>query len=326
MEQEVLTQTTTKEIVIGKMNLALTKATLGIQMLHDLESHLVYNEDNIESISDFLTKARKAKKIIETEHKDIKEPYLKECQTIDESKREMLSLVEGVLNTSTAKYTTLCQEIENRKRLAEQERQRKINIQSGIDSNMISFSGRIAGCTTNEELISIERLINLEKANKSKYQEFHEQAVEKYESLTALIKSQKENIKEAIRLEKERLDAEKKGDEEKLIALQEQQEKLTEKTDELKITVQESAINSSLNTVVETATEILPEVKVRRSSWDFEVVDIHTVVKKMPSWTKIELVEDKIKEFIKASKDSWNDEGGEERIINGIKFFIRKTY
>ena len=142
--------------------------------------------------------------------------------------------------------------------------------------------------------------------------------------MTALIKSQKENIKEAIRLENERLEAQKKGDEEKLIALQEQQEKLTEKTDELKITVQESAINSSLNTAVETATEILPEVKVRRASWDWEVSNIKDTAKKMPDWCEIKTIDSKINEFMKASKEQWD--GKEEMVINGIRFYLKKTY
>ena len=142
--------------------------------------------------------------------------------------------------------------------------------------------------------------------------------------MTALIKSQKENIKEAIRLENERLEAQKKGDEEKLIALQEQQEKLTEKTDELKITVQESAINSSISTAVETATEILPEVKVRRASWDWEVSNIKETAKKMPDWCEIKTIDSKINEFMKASKEQW--EGKEEMVINGIRFYLKKTY
>ena len=127
--ETILKETTlSKEVVVAKMNVALTKAALGIEMLTNLESNLVYNEDNIESISEFLTKARKAKKVIEDEHKAIKEPYLKISQTIDESKRNMLEHIETVLNKASGNYTKLCQDIERRKQEQIAEQQRKQNI------------------------------------------------------------------------------------------------------------------------------------------------------------------------------------------------------
>lgn len=325
MSEQLTTPTITKEVVSGKMALALTRAELNIQTLHDIGAGLTLNEDNIPAIAEFLSKGRKAKKVVDDEHKLIKEPFLKQGQVIDESKREMLKNIDDLLSPIALKHTELCQAVEKRAQEAERERQRKANILQGIETNMISFSQKIAECTTNEQLISIERLINLEKGAKAKYQEFLPTAVDKFESLTSLLKLQKDNVKESIRLEDERKKAEEKGDDAKIMELQERQEVLTARIDEAKINVQETAINHS-SVTVEDAVEVMPEVVVRRKSWDFEVVDIQAVVKKMPSWTKIELIDDKVKEFLKASKDSWNDEGGEERIINGVRFYIKKTY
>lgn len=316
----------TTELVIAKMSIALTKATISIQGLNDMESKLEYNEDNLQSIKLYLDTAKKAKKVIADAHKEIKEPFLKECQTIDASRREMDSQIDEGLNRAQDKYTKLCQDIENRKRQQELERQRKQQILAGIDSNMISFSGRIAECKTNEQLLSIERLINLEKGNKSKYGEFFEQAVEKYTTLTSLLKTQKESIKEFERLEKERLEAEKAGNDEKLIELQEKQNTLEAKIDEAKVNVQETAINSSISTpTLELETE-LPLIKVKRAAWTWEVVNILETTKKSPAWTKIETVDEKVDEFLKASKEMWINDNKEEVVVNGIRFFIKKSY
>lgn len=329
METNTLTKETTlsKEVVAAKMNVALTKAALGIEMLTNLESNLVYNEDNIESISEFLTKARKAKKVVEDEHKAIKEPYLKISQTIDESKRNMLEYIETVLNKASGNYTKLCQDIERRKQEQIAEHQRKQNIINVIDGNTISFSQKITNCTKNEELISIERLINLEKGNKNKYQEFLPQAAEKYESLTALIKLQKDSIKEFERIEKQRIEAQKANDEAKMLELQEKQELLTAKIDDNKVSVQENAINQTTFTgVVEQAIEIMPDVKVRRKAWKWKISDIAKTTKMQPSWVKVVTVDEKIDEFMKASRDDWNNSNVEAKEINGITFYIERSY
>jgi hypothetical protein len=313
-----------KEVVIGTMNIALTKAELTIQTLSNIESSLVYNEDNLQSISAFLDKARMAKKIVENEHKAIKEPILRQSQVIDESKRNMLEQIDGVMKNASDRYTILCRDIENRKREAELDRQRKQAILSGIDSNMISFSGKIAECKTDKELIAVESLINLEKSYKKKYAEFFDEAVAKYETLTSLIKIQKESIREFQKLEAQRLEAEKAANDEKIMEIHEQQVLLDAKIDEAKVTVQETAVNqSTTQTVIEPA-EILPEVKVRRAMWTWEVDNIKEVAKKMPDWCEIKTIDSKIDEFLKASKAQW--EGKEEVIVNGIKFFIKKTY
>lgn len=317
------TSTMTKEIVTGTMNIALTRASLGIQTLSDMEAKLIYNEDNLTSISEFLDKARKAKKIVEDEHKCIKEPILRQSQIIDESKRNMVEQIDVIMKAANDKYATMCREIEDRKRQSELEAQRKQLILSGIDGNMISFSGRIASCLTDTELVSIERLINLEKANKKKYAEFYDMAVEKYNSLTSLLSIQKESIREATELAEQRLAAEKKGDDAAVLELNEKQVALDAKIDEAKVTVQEAAINQTVNTVIE-AKEIIPQVKARMSRWVWEVDNIKDVAKKMPDWCEIKTIDSKIDEFMKASKSQW--EGREEVIVNGIKFYLKRTY
>jgi hypothetical protein len=288
---------------------------------------LVYNEDNLTEIAGFLEKARKAKKIITDEHTKIKEAPLRECQVIDESKRNMIEQVDLLMNTANTKYTALCREIEDKKRKADDEKKRKEAILQGIDSNMISFSSRIANCATNDELLAVERSINLEKSYKNKYQEFLDTAIEKYNSLTSLLTLQKTRVKELEALEEQKRKATKEQDDKKLLELNEKQFKLESKIEENKIAVQETAINQATETARTTEPEIvLPNVSTRRKTWTWEVSNLSETVKKCPLWTKVETVDKYIDEYMKASKSMWQESGKEEMIVNGIRFFIQKTY
>lgn len=291
-----------------------------------MESKLIYNEDNLASIKAFLELERKGQKVLDDQRKDLKEPYLRAGRTIDETAKKLSEQLASIAVAPKQKYAALCMDIEKRAREAEADRQRKQQILTGIDSNMVSFSQQISGCQTDKELIEVERRINLEKANKKKYAEFYDQAFEKYGTLTSLLTLQKERIRKQVELEKERMEAEKKGDDEKIMAINEKQVELDAKIEEAKVEVQESALNQSMNTNVISVTESLPEVKARLSRWVWEVQDITQVVKKMPSWTKVETVDEKINEFLKASKDSWVELGKEEVVLNGIKFYLKKTY
>jgi hypothetical protein len=329
---ETITETpkalvTTKEIVTGKMNIALTKAELGIQSLIDEAANIVLNEDNIDKAKALLDKQRKAAKIIGDVHTEIKAIPLKECQVIDESKRNMLEQLSSVFNPFFEKYTALCREVDDKKRKQEDEKRRKEIILQGIDSNMINFSSRIANCTTNDDLLAVERSINLEKSYKNKYQEFLDTAIEKYNSLTSLLTLQKTRVKELEKLEEDRKKAEKDGNDQKLLELNEKQFVLESKIEENKITVQETAIKQATETVKTTEPEIVfANVSTRRKTWTWEIADIQKTVKTMPSWTKIETVDEKIDEFMKASKAQWQEDGEESVIIHGIRFFIQKTY
>ena len=69
-------QSLTPEIVKSKLQIVLTKAEQSIQALHDAESKLVYNEDNLESIKLFIENCKTAQKTVDAERVKLKEPYL----------------------------------------------------------------------------------------------------------------------------------------------------------------------------------------------------------------------------------------------------------
>lgn len=306
----------------GQFSIALTQSKF--QELQNKADRLIYNEEHLEEIASFLKSLRSVGKAIEETHKNGKAEALRISREWDAAKRVFIDQVAAVEAKPQAEYSRICREIEERRMQQEREKQRKDQIKEGIETNALRFASDIAKCTTSQDLAYVERIINLEKSKKTKYQEFLDDAVARFTELNNLLASQKVRVKELEELkEKERLAAAKEDDE-SLIELQEQRENLENKIEESKIIVQETAINQSLSEEVEEAEVLFPAVKARRSVWSWEVKDIKETAKKMPAWTTITPIEEKIDEYLKAKKAEGINV--EEFEFAGIRFFLKKTY
>ena len=319
--------TTTESVlpaaIQGKFNIALTQSKF--QELQNKADRLVYNEDHLEEIADFLKSLRSVGKAVEQVHKEGKAESLKTSRDWDAAKRVFMDQVVAVESKPQSEYSRLCREVENKRMAEEKEKQRKDQIKEGIETSALRFASDIANCTTLASLTNVERIINLEKTRKDKYQEFIGDAAEKLSELNALLATQKIRVKELEKIREEERIAAANKDDEALIKLQEQKEEVQERIEEAKIIVQETAINQSLEeSPVEVAETIFPTIKARRSVWEWEVTDIRETAKKMPDWTEIKPIDSKIDEYLKAKKA----EGitGEEFTVAGIRFFLKKTY
>lgn len=306
----------------GRFNIALTQSRF--QQLADKAATLVYNEDHLEEIKKFLDDMRKVDKAIEETHKEGKADALKIGRDWDAGKNSFLLMTSAIKSKPQSEYERICRDIENRRRLAALEAQRVENIKAGIESSALKFSTDIAACTTSEQLSSVERLINLEKGRKEKYMEFADEAIERYNELNALLKTQKETVRVLEENARQQLLAIKEKNDARLLELHEQWEQAQNKVEEAKVTVQETAINQSMRERVPVATEIIPEVKARRTTWEWELKDIKETAKKMPDWVAMTTLDSKIDEYLKAKKA----EGiaGEEFTVAGIRFFQKKTF
>lgn len=318
------------EIIKSQFQVALNKSSLGLQALHDAASKLIFNEDNLEDISKYLEKCRKAKKVVEAEHAALKRPALTECQMYDESKKQMEANINSIYSTVHEKYTKMCNEIENRKLAKFREERRIDGIKKGIEENLLSFSKKIAECTTSKQLTEIESLINLEKTRTQKYQEFVSLAKERYSTLASLLAKQKDKVKELENLERQKKALEKAndGDEVSMLDLESKIDEQKSAIEETKIEIEEHAIDSAINvgSDVETAEEITPEVKARRTTWKWRVKDIKELQKKMPHLVKLVADEEKIDEWLKSKKTDGSLKDQESVIVNGIEFYVFKSY
>lgn len=308
--------------IVGKFNLALTQSKF--QELQNKADSLVYNEDNLEEISNFLKSLRGVEKAITQTHSEGKAEALRIGREWDSAKRLFIDQVAAIEHKPQAEYSRICREVENRRIAQETERRRKTSIRMGIENSSIKFASDIARCTSAADLTSVERLINLEKTRKDKYEEFYDEAVEKYNELNSLLATQKIQIKE---LEKIKEEEEKAETDEELLEIQDKKEAIIDKIEEAKIIVQETAINQTENDIEEVEV-ILPNVKARRSVFTWEVVDKKELIKKKPEWTEIivkeELVDEYLKAYLKEKKES--KQAVEEFTFAGIKFYLKKTY
>jgi hypothetical protein len=310
--------------IVGKFNLSLTET--GFQKLADREKALVYNEDNLTEIKQFLDDCRAVEKGIEKTHEVGKAPAWKECKDWDLAKNTFMASVAPTKNRAQEKYTKLCKEIEERQKKQDEEKARKQRIKDGIETNAITFAKKIADCKTSKELTDIERVINLEKTRKDKYEEFLEQATTRYTELNKLLAEQKVIVKELEDNARQQEIAKQQQDDAKLLELQQQQEQKEAQIEENSIKVQETAIAQSVNAAPEEAPEVIPTVTAKRTTWEFEVVSEKEVIKKAPELILFTIDKEKVKANLKLLKDSGQLTGKTEITINGIRYFEKKSY
>jgi len=316
--ETVQQQNISLELIKSQFSLELSKENYS-KLLQQAEA-ISFTKDNIEGNYEPLKKLRSVLKTVDNVHAKGKAEALAVCQMWDAAKRDIKKPIEDVLARKTAEYTKIANEIAEEKFQQQKEIFRVSGIKSTIENTVLNFAQKIAACQTNKELVDVERLINFEKnsaQSKSKYQEFLPDAVEKLDSLSVAVKKQKDLVKQLTKLEA--------VINEESIELVEKKEELQNRFEESKLTIQEAAINSSTNGGIEVAQEVLPQIKPRRSVWTYEVKDLSTTAKKMPSWVRMELNEGVVDEYLKAKKAEGLDDK-EEFEVAGVRFFIQKTY
>lgn len=324
IKNEVITQSAAK----AEINIALVKANLSVQALQNEADSLVINEDNQQQIANFIAKLKKIDDVIISEHKELKAPYLEAGRACDAAKNDYLSITESIRAPIKSKYTILCNDISERQRLAQLEENRKKEMVKGIFNNLIDFSTKIANCTTYEQLLSVESVINLEKSDsrKNKYGEFHAKAISQYDDvLKPIIKNQKEKIRKAAELEKYIKAAEYIDDIEKLEALSVEKQKIDEQINWNKINVQQNAVNVDVIQDIPVAEEIFPEIKYRKTYY-IELIDEKEALKKAKDCLIITINKDVANNVLKTLKDTGAFKNQSEIIVNGIKYSEIKNY
>lgn len=327
MNEQLIQQPEIKlEVVKATFNLELTQNKF--QEIQTAVDELVYNEDNIPEIKEILEKVKKLKKVIDVAHESGKKYYLETGRMFDTAKKDMYAVIDGILEPAAAKYTKLCKDKQDREAAEAAEAARKKQIRDGIQGNILAFSQKIASATTSEQLIGIERFINLEKANKAKYGEFLEEAVAQYtQLLNEPLKAQKENIRQLEDVAAKKAEAEAKGDDSTFLELHEKEAQLETKIEEAKMVTQENAIASATAPTLSSYTTVSsPAVKPDRQSWKFEVKDINVAYKKMPQWVELIPNNEVIKSYLNGKKVEGIPNGTKEFEVAGIRFYLEEKF
>lgn len=328
MEQNDKLPAITQETVLAKMNIALTKKQLSVQKLQDEADALEFTEENIPVISAYLAKLASIDKVTEETHKELKQPYLDGGRVVDGAKNSNFALTLAIRTPVKGKFDKLCAEVERKKKEAKDAADKQAAILAGIENNVIGFSAKIAACTTNDELLGVERLINLEKSESraEKYGEFHKQAIAKYdEVLKPILKDQKDKIQKKEDLNKELVEAEKNNDVEKMDVLIEKIDIVTDEIINNQVKVQEAALVNASIYFVPVAEEVFADTKSRRS-YTIEIDNEKEALKKSKDLLEITINKDAANVVLKTLKDTDAFKDKPVVVLNGIKYSEIKNY
>lgn len=307
-----------------KISVDLTKAEGNYQ--ETLKRVLEYevDEENFEEAQALNKKLMKWLSFVDNHRKEEKDPYLEAGRIIDAAHKKFAIPVEDAKNQLQAKINAVGRRMEDAAKKAKQEQDRVEGLKNSINAFILDASSKIAAATTTEQLLSIERLINLEKGNKSRYQDHLPLLIERSNELTAKIKEQKDLVKELERIEQETAKALESGNDEKAQELLQKSELLGAKIEENTVLVQETASKSIISTEI-----LAPEIDMpstRRKIWKFEVQDIKETIKKRPDLLDVSLNHKAVTEVLKTLKDTGVLTGKTEYVLNGIRFFMDVNY
>jgi chaperonin cofactor prefoldin len=294
-----------------------------LSLIKEVSQHEV-SEDNFEKSQELNKKIIKFLNYVEDHRKDEKNPYLEAGRLIDAAHKKVSTPLEDAKNQLQAKINVVGKRMEAEAQKVKREQERIDLLKNGINAFILDSSAKIAAATTTEQLISIERLINLEKANKVRYQDHLPLLIERSNELTTKIKEQKDLVKELERVEEEKKQALETGNDEKAQDLLEKSALLEAKIEENTILVQETASKSVILTEI-----VAPEIDMpntRRKAWKFEVVDIKETAKKRPDLVDMSLNNKAVSEVLKTLKDTGVLNGKTEFVLNGIRFFQDINY
>lgn len=318
----VAPNTLSPEIFKSKIQIALTKAEISVQALHDAESHLTYNEDHLGVIKLFLENCKSAKATVEKERIKLKEPSLQESRNVDAGAKLVTGDIDALYSKANAYYQNLCQDVEKRRQEAEREAQRVAAIREQMNNFKSQYATKIAGAKTSQEIAGIERLFNLETANTKRYAEFIEEFRADCEAIRSHLRTQKEKVRELEELAKEAEKAAANGSDEQILEIMEKKEVLEAQIAEKHINIQEEALHQA-SRPAESATVIIPMIpKGGRKLVKWILVDEKAATKK--GWTTVVPNKELIDKYLDENREKIIDEEG--FIEGGVKFFVEKRF
>lgn len=323
----------TLEVAKTKLNIALTGMQTSIQSIIDTENKLVYNEDHLIEIKEFIDKGNKAVKALAAKHKELKAPAFAECKAWDASLKLISGEILIPLSKAESKYNKICKEIADRKAKEEAELIAKEAIITLRNNFITTYSQKIAASTNLDDLTAIERDINLETARKDRYKDQLEDFKTDCIAIRELLKKRKEQVKILGTLETKIKEAEISGDDETLFKLEGQKELLNESITEGSINVQEVAVSLSSNSV-SAGVQMFPDIKPKRRQWEYEISDIDKLYKENPELVELVPRADKIKELMKKTGEELSakrKEAGDKKpitefTVGQIRFYLDAKY
>jgi len=330
---DVVEQVLTPDIVKGEILLALTAAEQSIQLLHTAKSKLVFNEDNLENIKKYLDDCDKAAKKVEAERVKKGRPFYDKFTTVNAGAKLVSTEIEGLVKDVNTTYQKLCREADEKRAKAKAAEERENGIRQNMGNFKTDMAVRVAAAEKYADLVALERLMNLETANKARYAEFQEEFKNDVKALSGLISGKKiaAREREGLGLDGQG-EAENKPDEQ-ILADMEQKEGLDTKIAEINTKLVETAVNQA-SKPTDTVKQVFAMIpKGGRKLWRWELLpdDVDengkiiegSALKKATKggMTKVVIDEEKVDARLKEIRESEN-----EITENGIRYYIFKKF
>lgn len=312
------------EAIKAQFGISMTKKHGNYQKALEQLRNAYIGEDNIEESQKLLKNVNSFIKDSDDDRKELKEPCLTQGRIIDATHKEFIAPFVEARDAFQKKINVVAVEKAKKIELQRQKLLKDQQIKEAINNFILDNSVKIASADSNEQLISLERLINLEKANKSKYGDLLPLLIERCNELNSKLAEQKVLVKQKEELLKQQAKAKEAGDDDKLNELKAKEQEIESQIADNTVTVQEQAANSII--VSSNELDELDEVKARRTVWKAEIIDVREVMKKAPQMLDISLNTEKIREAIATLKDAGTFKGKTEIVVNGIRYFESKTF
>jgi len=317
---ELTTTNLTPELVKNQAVVDLLKAEITLQGLYDADSKIVYNEDNLQAISDHIAKLKKAAKIVEEKRVKEKEPFVKGGKAVDDGIKLLSTPINDILLSASNKYNKLCAEMLDRKNAEDRRKAEAARVMNEMNTAILTYSEKIGLSQTNKELTDIERLMNLDSGNSKKWGEFYDEFRSRLDAIRPQILQRKEILKEWAETNRNAFEA--MTDEQEFEML-EKRENLETKLSESSQSLQNTAANQVIQNSVQTVEQVFPEIDIKRTVWDYEVVDINLLQRSFQNLVKIEPDHANIKAFIKTKKSAGTIK---EETIGGLRIFKKLSF
>lgn len=311
------------ELVKTTINLELTKAGLNYQKLLQDAENIVFSKEDLDQDYSSLKKLRDTRKKIDDIRKIRKKPYKDAADREDAAAKSLIDPIDDVLDRKTKEYAAVASEIKRERDMVQQEENRKAGIQLAMNNFILHKSSEIASATTDEQLVRIESLINLECTRKNTYEEYLDEFKAACLPLRELLKTQKEQIRAIKKLDSEIDAAFASDDDGKAIELQGRKEEISAHIENIKTQVQEQAISSSVYIPVQVA-PAAPKARMKR--WTTEIVDVERAFSKCRDLLDISLNAKRIGEKLNEVKAELIKEGKTDIVIDGIRYYQEEKY
>lgn len=286
-------------------------------------TEIVVTKENVNE--DFTKDAREARKLLkekkEAECKPVLQHHADILKAYNDLDAPLAAEMERILRDKQAVADAIRKETETQIR----EQTRVANAKAAI----INFTNRVANeirnAASDSDIVSIEKLVGLEKTKKNLYQEFLPDLIEQLDGLRPQIKQQKENVRRLQEIQEKEKKAIEKGDILAATQLREEKEQAQVVIEQTGIKIHEKAFEEAIKIEV-IVPDVVETAPVGRSNWKWRVDDIKLLQKKMPHLVRIVPDDDAIDLLLKTKRQDGSLSGVEEESWNGIVFYNDRKF